>query len=113
MRNYPQIKVSEERVLEQMGTLRSDKLPSADGIHPRVLKESEDEVAELLRKIHNLSLNKLPHVTQGSLDANWQRTQGYTGIPWFHQEMSYEVSDESLCHSGHHNHCKMYVWNNM
>nr|XP_048697066.1 transcription factor E2F5 isoform X1 [Caretta caretta] len=43
-----QIEVSVEEVLEQSDTLSSNKSPGPDGIHPRVLKELRNEIAELL-----------------------------------------------------------------
>jgi len=56
------INITEEMVLEQLQSLRVDKSPGKDGVHPRVLKELTDEIVGPLTQIFQKSINdgKLP-----------------------------------------------------
>ncbi|CAH1269255.1 Hypp4131 [Branchiostoma lanceolatum] len=56
------INITEEMVLEQLQSLRVDKSPGIDGVHPRVLKETADVIVGPLTRIFQTSINegKLP-----------------------------------------------------
>ena len=51
-----QIMVNKDDVLDQIDKLIINKSPGPDGIHPRVIKELRNEVADLLTRVCNLSL---------------------------------------------------------
>eukprot|EP00061_Rhincodon_typus_P004803 g23467.t1 len=42
------VAITKEKVLEKLKYLKMDKSPGPDGLHPRVLKEIVEEIAEAL-----------------------------------------------------------------
>lgn len=58
-----------EDVLEKLLALNSSKSPGPDGLHPRVLKELANELAEPLALVFQKSLN------EGILPSDWKEAQ--------------------------------------
>ena len=68
--NYPMsdLKISHSMVLEKLTKLRIDKSPGPDNIHPRVLKELQDQLSIPTAKLYNVSLQT------GKLPEEWRQS---------------------------------------
>jgi hypothetical protein len=62
------LNISGDTVQEKLSNLRIDKSPGPDNIHPRVLKELQDQLAEPIAKLYNLSLKT------GKLPEEWRQS---------------------------------------
>ena len=69
-----QIMVNKDDVLDQIDKLIINKSPGPDGIHPRVIKELRNEVADLLTRVCNLSLKT------ATVPEDWRRIANVTPI---------------------------------
>ena len=61
--------ISKEEMLKKLNTLKIDKSPGPDGIHPRLLRELANEISEALAHISNDSLSS------ESLPEDWKQAQ--------------------------------------
>jgi len=62
------LEISCDIVREKLIRLKTDKSPGPDNIHPRVLKELHDLLAEPIAKLYNLSLKS------GKLPEDWRQS---------------------------------------
>ena len=60
------VQITEEEVHKKLVSLRIDKSPGPDGLHPRLLKELADELCQPLTTIFNLS------ITRTELPSQWR-----------------------------------------
>ena len=68
--NYPMsdLNISHSTVLEKLTILRIDKSPGPDNIHPRVLKELQDQLSIPIAKLYDVSLQT------GKLPEEWRHS---------------------------------------
>eukprot|EP00061_Rhincodon_typus_P017635 g46411.t1 len=67
------VAITKEKVLEKLKSLKVNKSPGPDGLHPRVVKEIADKIAEVLVVIFQESLES------GRVPEDW-KTIGVTPL---------------------------------
>ena len=78
--NMSDLNISRDTVQDKLSNLRIDKSPGPDNIHPRVLKELQDQLSVPTAKLYNVSLQtgKLPEEwRQSTITAIHKKGQGW------------------------------------